>query len=42
MEGKRPLGRSRRKRDDNIKLDVKVKGYGDVDCIQLAENRVYW
>jgi hypothetical protein len=30
-EGKRPLGRSRRRREDNIKLDLQEVGCGNLD-----------
>jgi hypothetical protein len=30
-EGKKPLGRSRRRWDDNIKADLQEVGYGDTD-----------
>jgi hypothetical protein len=36
-EGKRPLGRSRHRREDNIKLDlqeVECKGMGWIDLVQ--------
>ena len=32
---KRPLGRPRRRWDDNIKLDLQEVGFGDVDWIEL-------
>jgi len=35
-EGKRPLGRSWRRREDNIKMDLKEVGCGDMDWIELA------
>jgi hypothetical protein len=38
-EGKRPLGRSRRKWVDNIRMDL---GWGDVDWIGLAKDRNRW
>jgi hypothetical protein len=34
-EGKRPLGRPRRRWDDNIKMDLKEAGFGGVDWINL-------
>jgi hypothetical protein len=30
-EGRRPLGRPRRRWEDNIKIDLKEIGFGDVD-----------
>jgi hypothetical protein len=38
-EGKRPLGRPRRRWVDNIKLDLLEIGWGDVDWIGLAQDR---
>jgi hypothetical protein len=38
-EGKRPLGRSRRKWMDNIKMDLLVIGLNVVDWIGLAQDR---
>jgi hypothetical protein len=38
-EGKRPLGKPRRRWKDNIKLDLMEIG---VDGIQLAQDRVQW
>jgi hypothetical protein len=32
-EGRRPLGRRRRRWDDNIKMDLRKIGFGDVDWI---------
>jgi hypothetical protein len=39
-EGKRPLGRNKRRLEDNIKTDLKEAGCDDVDWIHLAQNRV--
>jgi len=40
-EGKRPLGRPRRRWEDNIKMDLReVEGGGD--WIELAHNRDRW
>jgi hypothetical protein len=41
-EGKRPLGRPRRRWEDNIKMDLQAVGCGGVDWIELAEDRVIW
>jgi len=34
-EGKRPLGRPRRRCEDNIKMDLQEVGSGGIDCIEL-------
>ena len=41
-EGKRPLGRPRRGREDNIKMDLQLVGYGGMDWIALAQNDDMW
>jgi hypothetical protein len=41
-EGKRPLGRPRRKWEDDIKMDVQEVGCGCMDNIELAKNRDRW
>ena len=41
-EGKRPLGRSRHRWEDNIKMDLQEVGYGGMGWIQLAEDRDRW
>jgi hypothetical protein len=41
-EGKRPLGRPRRRWEDNIRLDLKEVGYGVMDWIGLAQDRDRW
>jgi hypothetical protein len=41
-EGKRPLGRPRRRWVDNVKQDPWVLGWGDVDWIGLAQDRDKW
>ncbi|KAJ4450607.1 hypothetical protein ANN_02033 [Periplaneta americana] len=38
-EGKRPLGRPRRRWEDNIKMDLREVGYDDRDWINLAQDR---
>jgi hypothetical protein len=35
-EGKRPLGRPRRRWEDGIGMDLRETGWGNVDWIQLA------
>jgi hypothetical protein len=41
-EGKRPLGRPRRRRVDNIKMDLRDIGWDDMDWIELAEDGDHW
>jgi hypothetical protein len=41
-EGKRPLGRSRRRWEANIKMDLQEVGCGGVDLIEPAKNRGSW
>ena len=38
----RPLGRSRRRWEDNIKMDLQEMGCGGTDWIELAEDRERW
>jgi hypothetical protein len=42
-EGKRPLlGRPRRRWEDNIRMDLREIGWGDMDWIDLAQDRDHW
>jgi hypothetical protein len=41
-EGRSPLGRPRRRWEDNIKMDLGEIGFGDVDWIRLAQDRDRW
>jgi hypothetical protein len=41
-EGKRPLGRPRRKWVDNIEMDLRDIGWYGVDWIDLAQDRDQW
>jgi hypothetical protein len=41
-EGKRPLGRARHRRIDNIKMDLLDIGLNVVDWIGLAQDRYRW
>jgi hypothetical protein len=41
-EGKRPLGRPRRRWEDNIRMDVREIGWGGMDWIDLARDRDQW
>jgi hypothetical protein len=41
-ERKRPLGRPRRRWEDNIKMDLQKVGCGSMDWIDLAQDRDRW
>jgi hypothetical protein len=41
-EGKRPLGKPRRRWVDNIKMDLGEREWGAVDWIGLAQDRDQW
>jgi hypothetical protein len=41
-EGKRPIGKPRRRWVDNIKMDLLEIGWGGVDLIGLAQDRDKW
>jgi hypothetical protein len=41
-EGRRPLGRSRRRWEDNIRMDLREIGFGDADWIHLAQDVDRW
>jgi hypothetical protein len=41
-EGKRPLGRSRRRWENNINLDLQEVGCGGMDRIDLVQDRDKW
>jgi hypothetical protein len=41
-EGKRPLGRPRRKWDGNIRVDLREIGWGGMDWIDVAQDRNQW
>ena len=41
-DGKRPLGRPRRRWVDNIRMDLQEVGCGDVDWTGLAQDRDGW
>jgi hypothetical protein len=42
QEGKKPLGRLRRRWVDYIRMDLGEVGWGDVDWIGLAQDRNKW
>ena len=41
-EGKRPLGRPRRRWEDNIKMDLQEVGRSCGDWMELAQDRDMW
>ena len=41
-EGKRPLGRPRRRWVDNIKIDLQKVGCGGTDWFEQAQDRDRW
>jgi hypothetical protein len=41
-EGKRPLGRPRRRWEDNIKLDLREIRIDGANWIKLAQDKVRW
>jgi hypothetical protein len=41
-EGKRPLGRHRRRWEDNIRMDLEEIGWEVVDWVDLAQDRDQW
>jgi hypothetical protein len=41
-EGKRPLGRPRRRRLGNIRIDLRGIGWYGMDWIELAQDRDQW
>ena len=42
LEGKNPLGRPRRRWEDNIKMDHQEVGYEGMDWIDLAQESDWW
>jgi hypothetical protein len=41
-EGNRPLGRPRRRWEDNVKINLRELGMEGANWIQLAQDRVQW
>jgi hypothetical protein len=41
-EGKRPLGRPRRRWEDGVRMDLGKIGFGGVDLIPLSQDRDQW
>jgi hypothetical protein len=42
LEGKRPLGRPRRRWEDSMGMDLREIEWGGVDWIDLAQDRDQW
>jgi hypothetical protein len=42
LRGKRPMGRPRRRWEDNIKMDLQEVGCGGMDWIEVAQDRNRW
>jgi hypothetical protein len=42
LEEKRPLGRQKRRRVGNIKMDLREIGWGGMHWIDLAQDRDQW
>jgi hypothetical protein len=41
-EGKRPMGRPKRRWEDNIRMDLQEVGCGGMDWIELAQDKDRW
>jgi hypothetical protein len=41
-DGNRPIGRPRRRWEDNIKMDLREIGFGGLDWTHLAHDRDRW
>jgi len=41
-QGKRPLGRTRHRQEDNIKMDLQEVGWRGISWIDLAQDRDWW
>jgi hypothetical protein len=41
-EGKRPLGRPRRRSEENIRMNLRETGIDGADWIEVAQDRVQW
>jgi hypothetical protein len=41
-EGKRPLGRPKRRWEDNVKIDLQKVGKGGMGWIDLTQDRARW
>ena len=40
--GKRPLGRLRRRWEDNVRIDLEELGINAGNCVDSAQDRDYW
>jgi hypothetical protein len=41
-EGRRPLGRPRRRSEENIKVDLREIGWSVIDWVHQAQDRDQW
>jgi hypothetical protein len=41
-EGKRPLGRPRCRWEDNIRMNLRDRGWGGMEWVDLAQDRDQW
>jgi hypothetical protein len=41
-EGRRPLGRPKRRWEDNMKMNLREMCWGGRDCIQVAQDTDQW
>jgi hypothetical protein len=42
LERKRPLGRPRRRWEDNVRMNLREIGWEGVDCMHLRQDRDQW
>jgi hypothetical protein len=42
LEGERPLGRYTRRWEHNIKMDLREKGWGGMDWLDMAQDSDQW
>jgi hypothetical protein len=42
LKEKRPLGRPKRRWEDNIKMDLQEMGCGGIDWLEMAQDRDRW
>jgi hypothetical protein len=41
-EGKRPLGKPRRRWENNVKIDIRERGWGGMDWIHMVQDKDQW